>query len=104
MLPYFHASCHFSYSKCAHLYLQDMQNLKSTAGAEEYEKFTTQGNFTIHQTLKFWSGTRSAMHQQSLMKTTKTFGSLTHGSRESQEFSEIMMIAGKWWRGSSTNL
>ncbi|GBM79680.1 hypothetical protein AVEN_59171-1 [Araneus ventricosus] len=42
MLPYFHASDHFSYAKCTHLYLQDMLDLESTMGAEEYEKFTTQ--------------------------------------------------------------
>ncbi len=28
MLPYFHASGHYSCAKCCHLYLQDMNNLK----------------------------------------------------------------------------
>lgn len=30
MIPFFHASAHNNYSKCAHLYLQDMFKLKKT--------------------------------------------------------------------------
>ncbi|GBN37612.1 hypothetical protein AVEN_145227-1 [Araneus ventricosus] len=62
----------FSYANCAHLHLQDVQDLENTMGADEYEKFTTQGNFTIQQAFK--SGTWSDMTmEQSLMKNMKTF-------------------------------
>ncbi|GBN16230.1 hypothetical protein AVEN_212585-1 [Araneus ventricosus] len=54
-----------------------MQDLKSTMGAEEYEKFTIQGSFPIQQTFKFWSGTWSGMTIQQLLM--KTFESVTHG-------------------------
>ncbi|GBO21138.1 hypothetical protein AVEN_39690-1 [Araneus ventricosus] len=74
-LPNLHASGHFPNAKCAHLYFQDMQDSESTMGAEEYEKFTTQGNFTIRRTFKFWSGAwRDITIEQSLMKNMKTFG------------------------------
>ncbi|GBM06100.1 hypothetical protein AVEN_225490-1 [Araneus ventricosus] len=82
MLLYFRTSGHFSYAKCAHFCLQDMQDLKSTMGAKEYEKFTTQGNFfTIRRrTFKFWSGAWSDMTiGHPLTKNMKTFGDLTHG-------------------------
>ncbi|GBM86309.1 hypothetical protein AVEN_248206-1 [Araneus ventricosus] len=80
MLPYFHASGNFSYAKCAHLYLQDMEDFKSIMGAEEYEKFTTQGKFTIRRTFKSWFGTWSDMTiEKSLMENMKPFGCLTHG-------------------------
>ncbi|GBM97596.1 hypothetical protein AVEN_141930-1 [Araneus ventricosus] len=53
----------------------DMQDSESTMGAEEYDKFTTQGSFTIRRTFKFWSGTwRDITIEQSLMKNMKTFG------------------------------
>ncbi|GBO28443.1 hypothetical protein AVEN_103963-1 [Araneus ventricosus] len=94
MLPYFHASGHFSYAKCAHLYLQDMLDLENTMEAAEYEKFTTQGNFTIRRTFKFWSGTWSDMTiEQSLMKNMKTFGGLTHGRGVSDS------ILARWTQG-----
>lgn len=60
MLPYFHASGHFLYAKCCHLYLQDMHSLKDKMDSEEYEKFTG-GGFTVRSTSKFWSGTWTDM-------------------------------------------
>jgi hypothetical protein len=56
MLPYFHAVGHFFYAKCAHLYVQDMLNLKDRIDPKEYKKFTKNGYFTIRHTEKFWSG------------------------------------------------
>ncbi|KAJ8868779.1 hypothetical protein PR048_030319 [Dryococelus australis] len=58
MLPYFHASGHLA--KCAHLYLQDILNLK--------------------QTLPFLCGTWTDMNiEEYLMKNMKLQGGLTQG-------------------------
>lgn len=80
MLPYFHASGHFFYAKSAHMYLQDMLDLKASMGEFEYKKFTTQSYFTIRRSHKFWSGVSSDMTvEQVLMRSIKTQGGLTHG-------------------------
>lgn len=80
MLPYFHASGHFAYAKCSQLYLQDMLNLTQTMPVEEFDKFTTEGFFTIRRTSKFWCGTWTDMAiEQFLMKNMKLQGGLTHG-------------------------
>jgi len=81
MLPYFHASGHFAYAKCAHLYLQDMTKLKTVMPMDEYNKFATEGFFTVRRLpTKFWSGTWTDMLiEQFLMKNMKTSGGLTNG-------------------------
>ena len=94
MIPYFHASGHFLYAKSCHLYLQDMFDLKQRMTAEEYELFTTKGYFTIRRSDKFWCGTWSDMTiEQSLMRTMKCLGGLTHG-RGVQE-----SVLSKWTLG-----
>ncbi|KAK4873709.1 hypothetical protein RN001_013069 [Aquatica leii] len=46
----------------------------------EYNKFTSEGYFTIRRTRKFWSGIWSDMTiEQTLMKTMKSSGGLTRG-------------------------
>jgi len=48
--------------------------------AEEYSKFVTKGYFTIRRTDKTWSGLWTDMTiEQTLMRTMKTVGGLTHG-------------------------
>jgi len=80
MLPFFHTSGHNLYAKCSHLYLQDMHMLKTTMPSAEYERFTTRGCFTIRRSDKLWCGTWSDMAiEQTLMKSMKTSGGLTHG-------------------------
>lgn len=62
------------------MYLQDMYDLKTSMPSEEYECFTTQGCFTIRRSEKLWCGTWSDMAiEQTLMKSMKTSGGLTHG-------------------------
>lgn len=96
MLPYFHASGHFLYAKCCHLYLQDMHSLKDKMNAEEYEKFTG-GGFTVRRTSKFWSGTWTDMTiEQSLMRIMKIAGGLTHGRGVSES------ILCRWTKGMSS--
>ncbi|GBL74674.1 hypothetical protein AVEN_243563-1 [Araneus ventricosus] len=72
MLPFFHAAGHFLYAKCAHLYMQDMLNLKDRIDPIEYEKFMKDGYFTIRRTDKFWSGIwYNQSIAQTVMKTMK---------------------------------
>jgi len=80
MFPYFHASGHFLYAKSCHLYLQDMQELKSKLSNLDYKRFVTKGYFTIRRSDKFWSGIWSDMTiKQTLMRSMKSNGGLTHG-------------------------
>ncbi|GBL81247.1 hypothetical protein AVEN_143575-1 [Araneus ventricosus] len=80
MLPFFHAAGHFFCARCAHLYMQDMMNLKNRIDPIEYEKFTNNGYFTIRRMDKFWSGIWSNQTiEQTLMKTMKNSGGLTRG-------------------------
>lgn len=80
MLPYFHASGPNSYSKSAHLYLQDTRTLQEEMSEYEYKLFVAQGYFTIRRSHKFWSGVWSDMTiEQVLMRTMKSRGGLTHG-------------------------
>ena len=80
MLPYFHASGHHSYAKSAHLYLQDMMELRSILDPNEYDQFIYQGFFTIRRSEKFWCGVWSDMTiEQVLMRSIKCVGGLTHG-------------------------
>ncbi|GBM21543.1 hypothetical protein AVEN_85353-1 [Araneus ventricosus] len=63
---------HFFCAKCAHLYMQDMLNLKDRIDPIEYEKFMEDGYFTIRRTDKFWSGIWSNQSiEQTVMKTMK---------------------------------
>lgn len=50
MIPFFHAAGHFNYAKSSRLYLQDMNNLKTTMDPTEYKKFTEDGFFTARRT------------------------------------------------------
>lgn len=80
MLPYFHASGHFLYAKSCQLYLQDMLDLKSKLSPLEYDRFVTNGYFTIRRSDKFWSGIWADMTiEQTLMRSMKSAGGLTRG-------------------------
>lgn len=80
MLPYFHASGHFLYAKSAQLYLQDMLKLETMMSDIEYQRFVTDGFFTVRRTSKFWSGIWSDMTiEQVLMRSMHSQGGLTHG-------------------------
>lgn len=80
MLPYFHASGHFNYTKAAHIYLQDMADLGNKMPEDEFQRFTANGYFTIRRSNKFWSGIMSDMTiEQTLMRSMKTSGVLTQG-------------------------
>lgn len=80
MIPFFHACGHFAYAKSCHIYLQDMVDMKSRVDPIEYEKFSAESLFTIRRSEKYWAGVWSDMTiEQTLMKTMKSIGGLTHG-------------------------
>lgn len=57
-----------------------MQELKSKLTSLDYERFVTNGYFTIRRPDKFWSGIWSDMTiEQTLMRSMKSNGGLTHG-------------------------
>lgn len=79
MIPFFHASGHFQYAKCAHLYVQDMIQLKDSH-PEAYKEFAEKGYFTINRTGTPWAGVWSDMViEQTLMRSMKSSGGLTRG-------------------------
>ena len=79
-IPYFHAAGHLAYAKLCHLYLQDMHDLHQRMPDEDFVKFTEKGFFTIRRSNKNWAGLWSDLTvEQTLMRTMKTSGGLTHG-------------------------
>lgn len=56
MLPYFHSSVHFPYSKVAHMCLQEAINLQKTMTLQDNCKFVEQGSFCMRRSSKCWSG------------------------------------------------
>ena len=96
MIPFFHATVHNLYAKSAHLYLQDMREIKNKMNTFEYEKFANDGFFTIRRSDKFWSGIWSDMTiEQVLMKSMKSQGGLTHGREITQIFRISLNISNK---------
>ncbi|KAJ8868384.1 hypothetical protein PR048_029900 [Dryococelus australis] len=58
MLPYLHAAGHIHYTKSAHLYVQQMEELPSRMSTHEYNKLTSEGFFTVQRKNEFWGGSR----------------------------------------------
>lgn len=80
MLPIFYATGHIHYAKSCQLYLQDMDSLPLNMPPTEYQKFTTDGYFTVRRSDKNWCGVWSDMTiEQTLMKNMKSIGGVTHG-------------------------
>ncbi|PIK60573.1 hypothetical protein BSL78_02509 [Apostichopus japonicus] len=77
MLPYFAASGHALYAKCAYVYLQTMLNLPETH-PDVYRKF--QEGLVVRRSDRFWAGLSSDLIiEQVLMRSVKTDGGLTRG-------------------------
>lgn len=77
MLPFFHATGHFPYAKSAQVYLEDMKALENHMSVSEYQKFTTEGYWTIRKSDIFFSGIFSDQTiEQTLMRLLKFEGGL----------------------------
>lgn len=80
MLPFFNASGHNLYAKCAQLYVQQMRDLPSRLSKEHYRNFCDQSFFTVRRTNQFWSGVWTDMCiEQYLMRSIKVVGGLSLG-------------------------
>ncbi|CAG2232051.1 unnamed protein product [Mytilus edulis] len=78
MLPYLAASGHNLYVKSSRVYLQQMENLKTTH--PEVLAFLQSGHHVIRRSDKFWAGLSSDLViEQVLMRSLKTTGGMTRG-------------------------
>jgi 5'-3' exonuclease len=83
-LPIFAAAGHYNYLKSAYLYVQDMTDLESKH-PEVYRKFQ-EGYHVIRRTNQFWAGLGcDLVIEQTLMKSLKSTGGLTHGSTMTEQ-------------------
>ena len=83
-LSIFAAAGHFNYLKSAYYYLQEMSELESRH-PDVYMKFVN-GRHVVRRTNKFWAGLSSDLViEQTLMRSLKTSGGLTHGSGMNEE-------------------
>ena len=83
-LPIFAAAGHFNYLKSAYYYLQEMSELENRH-PDVYKKFLN-GRHVVRRSNKFWAGLSSDLViEQTLMRSLKTSGGLTHGSGMNEE-------------------
>lgn len=95
MIPFFHASGHFQYAKCTHLYVQDMLNL-TTKHPDILQHFVEKGYFSINRSGSPWAAVWSDLViEQTLMRSLKSSGGLTRGRGISDS------VLSKWICGSS---
>ena len=95
MIPFFHASGHFQYAKCAHLYVQDMLDL-TTNHPDVLEQFVEKGYFAINRSGSPGAGCWSDLViEQTLMRSLKSSGGRTRGRGISDS------VLAKWVCGSS---
>ena len=83
-LPIFAAAGHYNYLKSAYHYIQEMSELEREHPCV-YRKFL-KGFHVIRRTNQFWAGLGcDLVIEQTLMKSLKGTGGLTHGSRMTEE-------------------
>jgi len=83
-LPLFAAAGHFNYVKSSYLYLQNMSQLESKH-PDVFKKFQL-GYHVVRRTDKSWAGLGSDLViEQTLMRSLKSSGGLTHGSGMTKE-------------------
>lgn len=83
-LPIFATAGHFNYLKSAYLYVQEMGQLHET-NPDVYRKFEN-GLHVVRRSNQSWAGLSSDLViEQTLMRSLKTTGGLTHGSGMSEE-------------------
>ena len=80
LLPLFHAASHMPYAKLAHSYPRQMLELQNKMPPQEYEKFTSNGYFTIRRSDRFWADIFADQTiEQWLMRQCKSPAGLTRG-------------------------
>ncbi|GBN04037.1 hypothetical protein AVEN_61515-1 [Araneus ventricosus] len=61
MLVHLHAAGNIHYTKSGHVYLQNMSNLKTSLSEQCFERFVSEGYFTVRRSDKFWCGVWSVI-------------------------------------------
>ena len=83
-LPILAVAGHYNYLKTSHHYLQQMSQLE-TKHPDVYQKFQ-EGLHVIRRTDRQWSGLAcDLVMEQTLMRSIKSSGGLTHGSKMTEE-------------------
>ena len=91
-MPVFAAVGHYNYLKSAYLYIQEMSALEKKH-PNVYKKFQD-GFHVIRRTNKFWAGLScDLVIEQTLMRSLKGAGGLTHGSKMTEEQRALWTMA-----------
>ena len=91
-MPVFAAAGHYNYLKSACLYIQEMSALEKKH-PNVYKKFQD-GFHVIRRTNKFWAGLNcDLVIEQTLMRSLKGAGGLTHGSKMTEEQRALWTMA-----------
>ncbi|GBN58779.1 hypothetical protein AVEN_213914-1 [Araneus ventricosus] len=77
MLVHLHAAGNIHYAKSAHLYLQNMSNLKTSLSDQEFECFVSEGYFTVRRVLVWRLDGHN--YRAGQMRSMKVSGGLTQG-------------------------
>ena len=91
-LPIFAAAGHYNYLKSAYLYIQEMCELE-TRHPDVYDTFS-RGFHVIRRSNHFWAGLSSDLViEQTLMRSLKSSGGLTHGSGMTEEMRALWTMS-----------
>ena len=91
-LPIFAAAGHYNYLKSAYFYLQEMCQL-DTRHPDVLDKFS-RGFHVIRRSNQFWAGLSSDLViEQTLMRSLKSSGGLTHGSGMTDEMRALWTMS-----------
>ena len=91
-LPVFSAAGHYNYLKSSYHYLQNMSQLESSH-PDVHAKFTA-GFHVIRRSNQFWAGLSSDLViEQTLMRSLKSSGGLTHGSGMTEEMRALWTMS-----------
>lgn len=92
MLPYFSASGHNLYSKSLVIYLDQMENLKNTH--PDVYGFFLSGKHVVRRSDRPWAGlSTDLIIEQTLNRSLKTSGGLTHGSGMTQHVRNVWLAS-----------
>lgn len=91
-LPIFATAGHYNYLKSAYLYVQEMCQLETTH-PDVYDRYS-RGFHVIRCSNHFWAGLSSDLViEQTLMRSSKSSGGLTHGSGMAEEMRALWTMS-----------
>lgn len=91
-LPIFAAAGHYNYLKSAYFYVQEMSQLE-TRHPDVHDKFS-RGFHVVRRSNQFWAGLScDLVIEQTLMRSLKSSGGLTHGSGMTEEMRALWTMS-----------